>query len=130
MCSDAVGRDAFVAFREVKVGFGFASGAAHTAFAVDDDTAAQNRAGSKQWSESQNCGSGVAARIRDEVGALDPFAVDFRQAVHDIAEPSGVRMFQAIPGGIFGGVVEAVIGAKVDNLLAARQEFLNGIGAC
>src|SRR5262249_30189237 len=109
VAANIVGRDAFIAFREMPNQLGHSARPGHAAFAVDDDVGWLNEAGLHERGERQDGGGGVAAGVGDELGAGDLFAEEFGQAVNDFAEALGVGMLVPVP--LFEGrrVIEAVI---------------------
>ena len=91
MVADAVGRDAFVALREVESGLRLAAAAGDAAFAVDDDASSRDDAGPQQRREGKDGRGRIAAGIGDERGPGDHVAIELGKAVDGFAESARGR---------------------------------------
>lgn len=119
---DAVGADAFIAFAEEQ-GNGFlASGTRDAAHAEDADALGLDEASLEEREEGQQHAGGVASGSRDQSGAADGVGIDFRETVDRLCEEVGCRVGVVVEFLVGGRVIEAEIGAQVDDAETAVEQ--------
>lgn len=122
VAADVVGRQAFVALREMSHEFGGATGTTHPAFRIDNDVVWFDNPRFEQWCQRQDGSRCVAAWVGDQVGLRDGVAKEFGQAVDRLAEPRWVDMGLAVPVVVGGGIIKAVVGTQIDHPGAGCQQ--------
>ena len=97
-----------------------APGARHPGLRVDDHVL--DDPGPRQRCERQQRRGRVAARVRDQRGAADVLAVQLGEPVDSLAEELG-RLVLAVPAPVHRGVVQAEVGAQVDDADATLAQL-------
>ena len=121
----AVGAEIAVDGAEMRAGIGRAAGAADARGGIDDDALASRSrpprpaAAAPGWRRS-----GSSPARRPASSAVICVAEEFGQAVGEAAEQVGPRMRLAVPALIFGGAVEAEVGAEVDERHAGGEQIV------
>lgn len=91
---------------------GRAPSARHTGLGVDDHVPDHTSARERRKREQRR--GRIAAGVRDQRRAADLLAVELRETVDGLAEQLG-RLVLAVPAPVHGGVVQAEVGAQVDD---------------
>ena len=125
MAADVVGRDALVALRVMIGELGRPPSAAHAALGIDDDVVALNESSLQQRRQGENRRGRIAAGVGHERGRRDLGSIQLRQTVYDLAQALGVGVLLAVPLGEDFGIVEAIVGAEVDDPRAGGQQVRN-----
>ena len=123
MPADVVGRDALVALGIMGGELQRAAGPGDAALRVDDDRLRIDQPGLQQRRQRQNGRGRIAARIGHQLRRRNLLAEQLRQSVDDLAQPLRVGVFLAVPLGVDLGVVQAIVGAEIDDPAAGVQQM-------
>ena len=120
--ADVVRRDAIVHFHVEIAQLQAPPGAADARLGVHDDLAGVDGVRFEQRGQSEDHARGIAARIAHEVCCPNAVPVQFGNPVDRRIEQFRRRVWTAVPGRVYIGVVEPEIGTDVHDAHAPLQE--------
>jgi hypothetical protein len=126
MLGNAVGTNAFVAFRKKIIDLDLAPSTSDTAHAVSDNTVGIDKAGAEERDSGQENAGRVTTRAGDESGILDLGSVDLGKTINSFFQEVGSGVFVSVKLLINRGIFNAKVGTKINDF-TAKVDQGNGV---